>query len=209
MHAVARTNGSFSQGRGSELVDVNIGGLLDRVADHRYLANESPVGTWHEVLINNGCGFASEAQYALMGYCTVPGRRPSSEFSVSLRLAGQAQMNVVNFFNNELSQAAGSELVDLNNDGLVGRVANYAYYIDGTLQGSATEVKMNTGAGWVAEGPDFRYPTSFAQSMDADVGQGEMGLPFVHVLALKSGGGLSVPCSWFPLRRCQQRSPPR
>ena len=50
---------------------------------------------------------------------------------------------------------------------------------------------MNTGAGWVAEGPDFRYPTSFAQSMDADVGQGEMGLPFVHALALKSGGGLS------------------
>ena len=117
MHAVARTNGSFSQGRGSELVDVNIGGLLDRVADHRYLANESPVGTWHEVLINNGCGFVSEAQYALMGYCTVPGRRPSSEFSVSLRLAGQAQMNVVNFFNNELSQAVGSEFVDLNNDG--------------------------------------------------------------------------------------------
>ena len=39
---------------------------------------------------------------------------------------------------------------------------------------------MNTGAGWVAEGPDFRHPTSFAQSMDADVRQGEMGLPFVH-----------------------------
>ena len=50
---------------------------------------------------------------------------------------------------------------------------------------------MNTGAGWVAEGPDFRYTTSFVQSTDADVGQVEMGLPFVHVLALKSGGGLS------------------
>jgi hypothetical protein len=84
-------------------------------------------------------------------------------------------MNVVNFFNNELSQAVGSELVNLP-----------------TI--TTISMELSRGAplrsGWVAEGPDFRYPTSFAQSTDADVGQGEMGLPFVHVLALKSGGGL-------------------
>jgi hypothetical protein len=72
MHAVARTNGSFSQSRGPELVDVNMGGLLGRVADHRCLVNGPPVGTWHEVPINNGCGFVSEAQHALTGCCTVP-----------------------------------------------------------------------------------------------------------------------------------------
>ena len=99
-------------------------------------------------------------------------------------------LSVVGLKGGQFSQAAGSELADVNFDGLLDRVADHKHFQDGTLITAFREVKINNGCSWVSETEFFLdgYCFSFSASSTAPQETCPEGYLFGRSLLLPSNG---------------------